>query len=546
MSEHNKHTVPASAGTPAEVPAGEPGHESTGADTNSARLSGLIVGFTFYLFLGGLLVLNSTTVRAFALRNIWLLAILLLVIVGGLVAAWVRRDLITASAKKQIGVIIFILIPMLLVLVGTVWLLPAAYQVVVLRIVFLLIVCLLPAFMYYLFIASRKSSLLQEYFTNLARLGLFDRQELISIDNRKDTEPEFQRRVRVMSYIHKFEAAYGPIPEPLTQSFLDATDPDTPKIAPPELQRGAVGVGGYFSPETAIPVVLATMLIGLGWLITLPPWQLIDSSAAASETGKLAHVLLPQPLPVHFAFLGAYFFSLQMLFRRFVRKDLRANAYLAVTLRILLAILGTWVVLQASEILGFAAKVGSGTHSGLLVAGFVIGAFPPVAWQVIQAAFRVVTGARYLVPSLQSTMPVSDLDGLTVWHQARLEEEDIENIPNMASADIVELMLNTRIPSERIIDWVDQAILYTQLGSGNGPGQDDSSRQGGNPDRRLLRNHGIRTASALLEGYRLSEARQDLADYEAILPGEGRSRIRSLSDTLCNNPNLVLVQRWRR
>lgn len=545
MSERSAGPETNPGGNPEEEPRREVGNDSDN-QSDSARLSGLIIGFTFYLFLGGLLIWNSNAFRAFALRNIWLLAGLFLVIVGTLVVAWVKQDLLTASAKKQIGIIIFVAIPLLLILVGTVFFLPPGYQVNALRTVFLLIVCLLPAFMYYLFIASRKSSLLQEYFTNLARLGLFERQELATIGHQPALEPEFERRLRVMSYIQKFEAAYGPIPEPFTQAILDATDPDAPTLSLAELQRGASGVGGYFSPETVIPVVLATMLIGLGWLITLPPWEIIDMNATATETTKLAHVLLPQPIPVHFAFLGAYFFSLQMLFRRFVRKDLRANAYLAVTLRILLAVLGTWIVLQASKILGFAGAEGSQALSGLLVVSFVIGAFPPVAWQVIQAAFRVVTGARYLVPSLQSTMPVSDLDGLTVWHQARLEEEDIENIPNMASADIVELMLNTRIPPERIVDWVDQAILYTQLGNGSSSRSETGERIATNQDRRLLRSHGIRTASTLLYAYQQSEDRQDIDQYEAILPGQGRSRMRSLADTLCNNPNLVLVQRWRR
>ena len=43
----------------------------------------------------------------------------------------------------------------------------------------------------------------------------------------------------------------------------------------------------------------------------------------------------------------------------------------------------------------------------------------------------------------------------------------------MASADIVELMLNTRLPADRIIDWVDQAILYTTSGQN---GKDTRSR----------------------------------------------------------------------
>ena len=71
-------------------------------------------------------------------------------------------------------------------------------------------------------------------------------------------------------------------------------------------------------------------------------------------------------------------------------------------------------------------------------------------------------------------MPVSDLDGLTVWHEARLEEEDIENIPNMATTEIVDLMLSTRFPPDRIIDWVDQAIFFTHLG----PDEEEKNKDG--------------------------------------------------------------------
>ena len=59
-------------------------------------------------------------------------------------------------------------------------------------------------------------------------------------------------------------------------------------------------------------------------------------------------------------------------------------------------------------------------------------------------------------------MPLNRLDGLTVWHETRLE--DIENVHNMATADIVDLLVDTRIPADRVIDWIDRAILLTQLG----------------------------------------------------------------------------------
>src|SRR6266496_1095048 len=151
-----------------------------------------------------------------------------------------------------------------------------------------------------------------------------------------------------------------------------------------------------------------------------------------------------------------------MLFRRYVREDLRKAAYLAVSLRIVLAVIGTWAAIAAMK----AIWEGVGKE-WLLVVGFVIGVFPRIAWQFVQGAWKALmqkSGLSAALPSMESRMPVSNLDGLTVWHEARLEEEDIENIPNMATAEIVDLMLRTRFPPDRIIDWVDQAILLTHLG----------------------------------------------------------------------------------
>ena len=150
------------------------------------------------------------------------------------------------------------------------------------------------------------------------------------------------------------------------------------------------------------------------------------------------------PDPIIYAFLGAYFFSLQMLFRRFVSEDLRKTAYLAVSLRIVLAVIGTWAAITAMK--GIWAGVGK---DWLLVVGFVIGVFPRIAWQFIQGAWKALmqkSGLSAALPSMESRLPVSDLDGLTVWHEARLEEEDIENIPNMATTEIVDLMLSTHFP----------------------------------------------------------------------------------------------------
>ncbi len=140
------------------------------------------------------------------------------------------------------------------------------------------------------------------------------------------------------------------------------------------------------------------------------------------------------------------------------------------------------------------------------------------------------------LPTMVSDLPVSDLDGLTVWHEARLEE-DIENIPNMATSDLVELLLNTRLPAERIVDWTDQAILYTQLGC---------DENGKSPARRTLREYGIRTATGLLCAADAAERAGHADAFARILPSDnGASVLPSLRSALEADSNLALIRRWR-
>ena len=279
--------------------------------------------------------------------------------------------------------------------------------------------------------------------------------------------------------------------------------------------------GMTVSLSTAMyPVALSTFLIGIGWMITLPLSQKFD------QTSDWFAAIQPVSSPVTLAFLGAYFFSLQMLFRRYVLRDLGGTAYVAVSMRIILAVIGIWTLMVIGKDSGI-------SNTYLLVVAFIFGVFPRVIWQIIESLFKKAAG--FAVPSMTSELPVSDLDGLTVWHEARLQEEDIENIPNMADADLVELFLNTRFPPERIIDWMDQAILYTQLGP-----------QGEKPEkgtRNKLRLHGIRTATSLLQALTKEESRKTV---ERLLEEEeGVNALPTLQSSLIINANLRLIQRWR-
>jgi hypothetical protein len=467
-------------------------------------------------------------------------------------------------------------------------------QILALRIFFLLIVCLLPAVLFFLFIATRKYSVLNEFLTNIDRLGLRGPRKLSLSPQVEETEN--QRLTRIDSYLRKFEAVFGPLREEERKQALMGPTDTTRSV------RGTAAVVSVFTSETAVPVFMATILIALVWLIVLPPW-LADSpkvSVAANSSHKenqapikapatenpgpadgeqaeqgsagketppgmpessakessstekeqqggatiaptkesepWREAFLPKLNPVNCAFLGAYFFSLQMLFRRYIRKDIRPSAFVAVMLRIILAMILIWIVEQAMIL-----KEGGAIENqrGLNALGFFIGFFPRVGWQVLEGVVKRVLPTAIL-PTLQTEFPISDLDGLTVWHEARLEEEDVENVPNMATADILELMLSTRFPPERLVDWIDQAILYTHLGPEPGATPQTSRRY-------RLRAHGIRTASALAEVYRRSseEDRRDKTNFEAILNSGGRSEVRSLVDAIETNPNLHIIRTWR-
>jgi hypothetical protein len=416
----------------------------------------------------------------------------------------------TLRSNTAAAVMIFVVTPLILIGIGAPMVVPA-YRVLTFRSFLGLTLCLLPATMWYLFIITRRASLLSDFVTSLNRLGLLQPMEYEGGDG-----PARQRRV--YAYLQKFEASYGPLSRTVRRSILDGTfDPD----APEERSIRASGrPSDVIAASTTIPIILATVLTALGWLVTMPPYG-----------GTEPLEIVDQPLT--YAFLGAYFFSLQMLFRRYVRRDLRGSAYVAVAMRIILAVIGTGVAVVAVRLLNPGVS-----ERSLLIVGFTIGVFPKVAWQIVQTAFRQVTGL--VVKGLRTDSPLSALDGLTVWHEARLEEEDIENVPNMATTDVVELFLNTRVPPNRLIDWVDQAILYTHL-SPSGDEKDRGIKQLEEQRRRELRSLGVRTATSMVELPVRDPATRRVLESRKLDP----DALALIQEAIKSNDNFALVRRWR-
>ena len=229
-----------------------------------------------------------------------------------------------------------------------------------------------------------------------------------------------------------------------------------------------------------------------------------------------------------FAFLGAYFYVLQMLVRRYFQNDLKTSAYLSSTMRIIISMLIVWAIENVWH------EESQQAQRSLLA--FIIGVFPHVGWQAIQAVIKLPM--KLVVPSLDQKFPLNELDGLNIWYESRLLEEGVEDLQNLATANLVDVMLNTRIPVERLVDWVDQSLLFLHLG--------DGSSEIAKKNREKLRTYGIRTATDLEDAFRSTD-QEHLKKLERLLNTDDKepSILRTILSAFEDEPNLRHVRHWR-
>lgn len=109
---------------------------------------------------------------------------------------------------------------------------------------------------------------------------------------------------------------------------------------------------------------------------------------------------------------------------------------------------------------------------------------------------------------------------------------------HLAHHNLFKLMVATPIPTARLVDLVDQAILH--LHTTDGPAG----------TRARLRAYGIRTATDLLEVLRIAvEPGEQCDTINGILPANDGSRagvqLRVLADSLADDEWIAEIQHWR-
>ena len=276
---------------------------------------------------------------------------------------------------------------------------------------------------------------------------------------------------------------------------------------------------GRLARGTRWPVLVCAFVITIGWLAAFTPVGEIDLALVQKP-------LFPLRSALTFGFLGAYFFGLQLITRRYARGDLKPKAYSYITIRILLVVVLSWVL-----------EVFSTDSKTVLLIAFLIGIVPDEFFTFVKETFRGQTVAK-LTPDTE-THPLTRLEGIDLYDRARLEQEGIVNVESFAHHDLINLVLETQIPVPRLVDWMDQAILYLHIIEKEGP-------DGQQPAREKLREYGIRTATDLLSCWNAAEVRQELTEFKQLLGNTKPYRLEVIRDALRDDEWLERVKDWRK
>ncbi len=238
------------------------------------------------------------------------------------------------------------------------------------------------------------------------------------------------------------------------------------------------------------PILVATVLITLGWILLL-----VDTDVRRSDDGigTAIQLITPSPSIVGFAFLGSYFFAIQLVLRGFIRRDLRPKTYTAIAVRLVVSVIVAYLVLAVDS-----SDVVSDRNWGFFLF-FLIGVVPQTVLRRLGDFFFALVPKWGIDLGREfegRRLGLTKLGGIDIYERTRLFNSGIDNIETLVKSDIVDLMVRTRFAAGHIVDWVDQAVLILHV-----PRLDGSTPTPIGPVRAGLETLGVRTASQLLDRF---------------------------------------------
>jgi hypothetical protein len=288
------------------------------------------------------------------------------------------------------------------------------------------------------------------------------------------------------------------------------------------------------------PIFVATLLVSLGWtlLVIQTDSFRFDALAGAAER-PFFQFLVPTASAAAMAFLGAYFFGLYLLLRGYFQGDLRPKIYNQISARLITVVVLAYLIQTLF--------VDPDTPNQVVWAmSFMAGVVPTTLLQRISRLASSATarmrrnrdGVQHGFSEVFATRrKLTQLDGIDIHDSTRLESEGIMDIPSLAVADLVALMINTRLPVERLIDWMDQAVLVLLVG--------DCVKEQLDPRVEALRRIGVRTASGVLAAKRSGPDALHTAIEQALAKGRKGLTLDALAQQIRREPAMGRIVQWR-
>jgi hypothetical protein len=204
----------------------------------------------------------------------------------------------------------------------------------------------------------------------------------------------------------------------------------------------------YDKYTLSVPALLLTLFYSC-WLTLGDAY--LNLKFNAGTTWFFPKQLVEMAGPMLYTFVGVYLFNLGNLVRRIYLGDLNEQVFWGAINRLWLSI-GLGLVVQKA---GFPAAPEPGIFFSI---GFLANIF--LDWLLD----KTLKGLNILQPRTED-LPLQMVKGINLWKAYRLEEEGIENVQNLATADVTELTIRTHYNFRTLIDWIDQALLLVRLTS---------------------------------------------------------------------------------
>lgn len=219
----------------------------------------------------------------------------------------------------------------------------------------------------------------------------------------------------------------------------------------------------------ALPTLVFVLISGCGFALLFKlggNWLsaaqvLLDGLQA--EGGSAGGFASATGLVMAAGFVGAYIWSVNYLILRIANFDLSPLSFLSTSAHILMTVFVAWVLRQvvaapAPQALAVAALLGVVFLSGL---------YPSLGLNVLIDRLPSWLRLKRDIPEagrIERSFPLDLIDGIDTTIKFRLNGLDVMDVQNLATANPVELFVETPYGFGEILDWIGQAQLLVELG----------------------------------------------------------------------------------